>query len=149
MTDQMPHQPLSNSSESSATTHPPLAPLATLRDVARYTPSVARLVGRCLRDKRVPLWRKGSLGALALYLAMPFDIVPDFIPVLGQADDLLLVVWVLRGFAHAVPPDVLADHWDAGIPLPQLLHEAQNVVRDLFKRGRKREHDETKPDQSE
>lgn len=106
----------------------------TLRDVARYTPHVARLVGRCLRDKRVPMWRKSSLAGLALYLAMPFDLVPDFIPILGQADDLLLVVWVLRGFVRGVPPAVLEDHWDGDISLPQLMENAGNVLRALFKR---------------
>ena len=109
----------------------------TLRDVARYTPGVARLVGRCLRDKRVPLWRKSSLAGLALYLAMPFDLVPDFIPILGQADDLLLVVWVLRGFVRAVPPAVLEEHWDGDIPLPQLVENANQVLRSLFKRREK------------
>lgn len=109
----------------------------TLRDVARYTPHVVRLVGRCLRDKRVPIWRKSSLAGLALYLAMPFDIVPDFIPILGQADDLLLVVWVLRGFVRAVSPAVLEEHWDGDIPLPQLVENTNQVLRSLFKRREK------------
>jgi uncharacterized membrane protein YkvA (DUF1232 family) len=45
------------------------------------------------------------------YLALPFDLVPDFIPVLGYADDAILVSWVLRSVIRAVGPDVVAELW--------------------------------------
>jgi uncharacterized membrane protein YkvA (DUF1232 family) len=124
----------------------------TLRDVARYVPHVARLVGRCLGDKRVPLWRKSSLAGLALYLAMPFDLVPDFLPIVGQADDLLLIVWVLRGFVRAVPPAVLEEHWDGDITLPQLMENMSRVLHSLFKRRTNKvssiESNQAKPDET-
>jgi uncharacterized membrane protein YkvA (DUF1232 family) len=54
-----------------------------------------------LRDDRVPLRHKLMIGALVPYLALPFDLVPDFIPVLGQLDDALLIALVLRRVAKA------------------------------------------------
>ncbi len=70
----------------------------------------ARLVGRLLRDGRMPWWAKALLPALALYLAMPFDLIPDFIPVVGYLDDLLLlllVVWLLR---RALPGEIFEEN---------------------------------------
>ena len=50
-----------------------------------------RLVARLLRDSRVPLRAKLVIPALALYLAMPFDIIPDFLPVVGHLDDVVVI----------------------------------------------------------
>ena len=51
------------------------------------------------------------LWLLLGYLALPFDLVPDFIPVLGYADDAILVSWVLRSVIRAAGPEVVAEHW--------------------------------------
>jgi uncharacterized membrane protein YkvA (DUF1232 family) len=52
-----------------------------------------------------------ALGALLLYLLLPFDLVPDFLPIAGQLDDAVLVVAVLRGVLRAAGPAVVAEHW--------------------------------------
>ncbi len=62
------------------------------------------------RDPDVPLPPKAILPVLAAYLAMPFDIIPDFIPLLGQLDDLLVVVAGLSLFLWLTPPDVIEHH---------------------------------------
>jgi uncharacterized membrane protein YkvA (DUF1232 family) len=66
------------------------------RALAGFIPDSLMLFKRLLTDRRVPLSSKVLLGAMVLYLAMPFDLVPDFIPVAGQLDDVILVAWVLR-----------------------------------------------------
>ncbi len=81
------------------------------RAVARLVPDCLRLARRLARDPRVPRARRLSLLALAAYLALPFDLVPDFIPVLGALDDALLVVLVLRGVARAAGPELVVEHW--------------------------------------
>ena len=81
------------------------------RAVARLVPDCLRLARRLARDPRVPRARRLSLLALAAYLALPFDLVPDVIPVLGVLDDALLVVVVLRGVARAAGPELLVEHW--------------------------------------
>ena len=81
------------------------------RDLARFIPDCIVLVSRLLRDPRVPRRHKLLLGALVGYLALPFDIVPDFIPVAGYLDDVLLVVLTLRAVLRGTGGELLREHW--------------------------------------
>jgi uncharacterized membrane protein YkvA (DUF1232 family) len=72
--------------------------------------SQLRLAGGLLTDRRVPLRARVILPALVLYLAMPLDLVPDFIPVLGYLDDLLIVLAAAWLFLRLVPTGVLEAH---------------------------------------
>jgi uncharacterized membrane protein YkvA (DUF1232 family) len=78
------------------------------RAVAGFVPDCIVLVKRLLTDPRVPRRHKLALALLAAYLAMPFDLVPDFIPVAGQLDDAILVALVLRRLARR---DLVVEHW--------------------------------------
>ena len=79
--------------------------------MARFVPDCIGLVKRLLADPRVPRRHKLLLGALVGYLALPFDLVPDFIPVVGQADDALAVVLVLRAVLRGSGSELLREHW--------------------------------------
>lgn len=81
------------------------------RGLAGFIPDLLILVRGLLRDPRVPRNRKFLLGALAIYLALPFDIVPDFIPVAGALDDVLLVALVLRSLVKGAGREVVEDNW--------------------------------------
>ena len=83
---------------------------ADARAVAGFVPDCAVLFSRLLRDPRVPRRRKLILAALVGYLALPFDLVPDFIPVAGQLDDALVVALALRSVARG-SREVLREHW--------------------------------------
>jgi uncharacterized membrane protein YkvA (DUF1232 family) len=69
------------------------------------------LFRRLLADPRVPRSRKLLLAASIGYLALPFDLVPDFIPVAGQLDDAIVVVLALRAVLREGGPELLAEHW--------------------------------------
>lgn len=66
-----------------------------------------RLLGRLLRSRAVPKRARLPLGGLVLYLAMPIDVIPDFIPVIGQLDDLLVAVIAVWWFLRVCPAAVV------------------------------------------
>jgi uncharacterized membrane protein YkvA (DUF1232 family) len=81
------------------------------RALATFIPDCIVLVSRLMADKRVPRRRKLLLAALVGYLALPFDLVPDFIPVAGQLDDVLVVALVLRRFLRSGGEQLVREHW--------------------------------------
>jgi uncharacterized membrane protein YkvA (DUF1232 family) len=80
------------------------------RDVMRFIPDCVALVRDLLRDPRVPRRHKRLLGLLVGYLALPFDIVPDFIPVAGHLDDALMVALALRVVLRG-SSELVREHW--------------------------------------
>ena len=84
---------------------------ADARVLAGFIPDCIVLVTRLARDPRVPRRRKLLLLGLAGYLALPFDLVPDFIPVAGQFDDAVVVALVLRHFVRAGGEPLIRELW--------------------------------------
>jgi uncharacterized membrane protein YkvA (DUF1232 family) len=81
------------------------------RALATFIPDCIVLVTRLAREPRVPRRRKLLLLGLVGYLAMPFDLVPDFIPVAGQLDDAIIVALVLRHFIRAGGEPMIRELW--------------------------------------
>jgi uncharacterized membrane protein YkvA (DUF1232 family) len=81
------------------------------RAFATFIPDCIVLVTRLARDPRVPRRRKLLLLALLGYLALPFDLVPDFIPVAGQLDDAVVVALVLRSLIRSGGEPLVRDLW--------------------------------------
>jgi uncharacterized membrane protein YkvA (DUF1232 family) len=81
------------------------------RAVASFIPDCVVLFRRLLGDARVPRRSKLLLAALVGYLAMPFDLIPDFIGIAGQLDDAIIVAVAVRGLLRASGPDLLREHW--------------------------------------
>lgn len=81
------------------------------RAVARFVPDCIVLFRRLLADPRVPRRKKLILGALIAYLAMPFDLVPDFIPIAGYLDDAVIVALVLRHVLRGSERELIETHW--------------------------------------
>ncbi|MEV6447475.1 YkvA family protein [Amycolatopsis sp. NPDC051716] len=82
-----------------------------LREALRLLPDVLRLVRRLAADKTLPRGVRIRLGLLLAYLALPIDLVPDFIPVLGYADDAILVSAVLRSVVRRAGLGAVRAHW--------------------------------------
>ena len=75
-------------------------------------PTYARLVWGIMRDPRTPIGLKAILAAAVAYVVSPLDLVPDAIPILGQADDLTVVLLVLDLFIQNAPDEVRRDHME-------------------------------------
>ena len=94
------------------------------RAAKAFVPDVVRLLRSLARDPETSRGVRVRLGVLLVYLASPIDLVPDFIPVLGYADDLIAVSLVLRAVVRRAGADVLQRNWsgsDEGLDLVRLL----------------------------
>ena len=82
-----------------------------LKETLRLLPDVIRLIKRLAADPATPRGVRIRLLLMLGYLALPFDLIPDFVPVLGYADDAIIVALVLRSTTRSAGPDALAKHW--------------------------------------
>ena len=94
----------------------------SMRDALRLLPDLLRLIRRLAADKTVPRGVRIRLVLLLIYLASPIDLVPDFIPVIGYADDILVVALVLRSVIRRAGPGALDRHWPGSPAGLHLLH---------------------------
>jgi len=99
-------------------------PPGLLRDLAGFLPACVTTARRLRRDPRVPRRAKWAMAVAALWVLSPIDLIPEFLPVIGPLDDVVVVALALRYAARRVPREVLADAW-AGEPrlLARLLGE--------------------------
>jgi uncharacterized membrane protein YkvA (DUF1232 family) len=81
------------------------------KDLVFAIPDIMRLLWKVVRDRRVSTFVRGGLIAVAAYLAMPFDVIPDWLPVLGQVDDVVVLTVGVRALLKQVPEPVLVEHW--------------------------------------
>ena len=97
---------------------------ATLGDAARLLPDLIGLVRRLAGDPTLPRSSRVVLGLLVGYLAFPIDLVPDFLPVIGYADDAIVVALALRRVVRVAGADAVERHWrgsDAGLAIVRRL----------------------------
>lgn len=99
-----------------------------MRELLRALPMIGRAVIRLAADPTLPRAAKIALGAAALYLASPIDLVPDFIPFLGYLDDLLLAAIVLDGVLNYVDRSLVLRYWPGR---PESLEKVARVARAL------------------
>ena len=83
----------------------------SVRDALRVLPDLVRLLKRLAADGTLPREVRIRLALLLGYLALPIDLIPDFIPVLGYADDLIIVALVLRSVARRAGSAAIERHW--------------------------------------
>jgi uncharacterized membrane protein YkvA (DUF1232 family) len=82
-----------------------------LKEAMRILPDLLRLLRRLAGDRTLPRGVRVRLGLLLAYLAIPFDLIPDFIPVLGYADDAIIVTVVLRSVVRRAGLEAVERHW--------------------------------------
>ncbi len=81
------------------------------RAVAGFVPDCIVLFKRMLGDSRLPRRYRAIVVAMVVYLALPFDLIPDFIPVAGQFDDAIVVVLTLRAILRGGGLEMIEEHW--------------------------------------
>lgn len=82
-----------------------------LREAIRLLPDLLRLLARLTADRTLPRGVRIRLGLLLAYLALPIDLIPDFIPIIGYADDAIIVAFVLRGVVRRAGLEAVRQHW--------------------------------------
>ena len=100
--------------------------MAWAKEALLALPRVVLLIPKLAADDRVPLRTKLALGGLAVYLASPWDIIPDFIPVLGQLDDGVAILLFVDGVLNQVDDAILLEHWTGA---PETLRRLQWLAR--------------------
>jgi len=103
-----------------------------LKSVIMLIPNFLKLLGRLFRDPRVPTAEKALLVGTIIYVISPIDLIPDFIPFLGEVDDLYLVALVVLRLLARTDDDVLRQHWegrgDLAAVVDKILRAAQYVL---------------------
>jgi uncharacterized membrane protein YkvA (DUF1232 family) len=84
---------------------------ALMKELALLVPNLVMLTGRIAMDSRVPWETKTALAAGAAYIVAPVDAIPDFIPVLGKAEDALVALLLLDGIVNQLDPAIVEEHW--------------------------------------
>jgi uncharacterized membrane protein YkvA (DUF1232 family) len=100
------------------------------RTLAGYAPEIAILCERLINDPRVSPIDKLKIRALAWYLSLRFDLIPDFIPIIGRLDDALVVAVAIRAALKSADADLIRQHWPGPLPAPNsILRGAKGRAR--------------------
>jgi uncharacterized membrane protein YkvA (DUF1232 family) len=86
-------------------------PPGLLKDLAGFLPACATLAHRLRADPRVPWQAKAAVVLAGLWVLSPIDLMPEFLPVIGPLDDVVVVALALRYAARRVPREVLVEAW--------------------------------------
>src|SRR6476659_8206609 len=88
-------------------------PPGVLKDLATVLPACVTTARRLRRDDRVPRRAKVAVAFAALWVVSPIDLIPEFLPVIGPLDDVVVVALALRYAARRIPRDALEEAWPA------------------------------------
>jgi uncharacterized membrane protein YkvA (DUF1232 family) len=84
---------------------------ASLTEVARLVPDLARLLMRLSTDPAIPVRVRGRIFIAIAYNVQPINLIPDFVPVIGLADNVLVTLWAVRSTVRGVGQEAIGRHW--------------------------------------
>lgn len=103
-------------------------------DAMLMMPNIIKLVSRLLKDPRVPRRAKITLGLAGAYVLSPVDLIPEVIPVVGWADDVIIVMFAIDALIERAGPEIVLEHWDGPGDLLSLIRDIVGLSRNLVPR---------------
>jgi uncharacterized membrane protein YkvA (DUF1232 family) len=100
-----------------------------MRALLTFLPNLLKLLYRLLKDSRVSRADKAILVGTIIYVISPLDFIPDFIPFIGQVDDIYLVAIALLRLINRTSEEVVSDHWDGEVDIKSLVTTIANVAQ--------------------
>lgn len=99
-----------------------------MRNFLMFLPNMLGLIGRLVKDSRVPTAEKALFGAAIVYVLIPIDFIPDFFPFIGQVDDIYLVALTLLRLVNRTDETVVREHWRGGGDIVALAEIIANLA---------------------
>jgi len=99
-----------------------------MKNVLMFLPNMFTLLGRLIKDGRVPIAEKALFAAAIVYVIMPLDFIPDMIPFVGQVDDIYLVALTLLRLINRTDETVIREHWKGGGDIVSLANSAASLA---------------------
>jgi len=93
-----------------------------------FLPNMFTLLGRLLKDSRVPLAEKALFAGAIVYVIMPLDFIPDVFPFIGQVDDLYLVALTLLRLLNRTDESIIRQHWSGGGDIVSLANSIASLA---------------------
>src|SRR2546423_13943317 len=103
-----------------------------LKNVLLFLPNMLLLSVRLLTDSRVPATERALLAGAIVYAIIPFDLIPDMIPFVGQVDDAYLIALTLLRLLERTDPQVVREHWSGGGDVVELINAAAVLAAKLL-----------------
>ena len=103
-----------------------------MRSFLMFLPNMVMLLGRMLKDSRVPTAEKALFLAAIVYVVSPLDFIPDVFPFIGQVDDLYVVALTLLRLINRTDESIVREHWHGGGDIVALANSIANIAPKLL-----------------
>lgn len=103
-----------------------------MKNLLMFLPNLLALCGRLMVDRRVPVAEKALFAGAVIYALMPFDLIPDMIPFVGQVDDSYLISLTLLRLISKTNADIVREHWRGGGDVVQLAEAIAGLAPKLL-----------------
>lgn len=103
-----------------------------MKNLLLFVPNLVLLCGRLMVDPRVPTKERVLVAGAIIYAFMPFDLIPDMIPFVGQVDDAYLIALSLLRLATVTDPRVVRQHWSGGGDVVELIGATAMIASKLL-----------------
>jgi uncharacterized membrane protein YkvA (DUF1232 family) len=103
-----------------------------MKNLLLFVPNLVLLCGRLMVDPRVPTKERVLVAGAIIYAFVPFDLIPDMIPFVGQVDDAYLIALSLLRLATVTDPRVVRQHWSGGGDVVELIGATAMIASKLL-----------------